>query len=92
MDEPRFELGLEGGDTRRPKPGWPSRLLEGAGLVALLFGFAAWQPVWIVAGICAITLSYVVYRKRHGRFGAGRASERGGGYGIDGGGDGGGGD
>ncbi len=90
MDEPRIEIGLERGDSGRPKPGWPLRILEGAGLVAVLFGFAAWQPLWIVLGAGAIALSYAIYRKRHGR---GGSSDSGGGNdGSDGGGDGGGGD
>jgi hypothetical protein len=84
MDGPRIELRLEGGSNGRPKPSWPVRILEGAGLVAALFGLAAWQPVWIVLGVAAIALSYAIYRKRHGRAGS---SDGGGNDGFDSGGD-----
>jgi hypothetical protein len=92
MDEPEIGIGLQAGDGSRPKPGLALRLLEGVGLVGMMFGFAAWQPIWIVLGVAAIAGSYAIYRKRHGRRGSGGSSDSGGDDGIDGSGDGGGGD
>jgi hypothetical protein len=86
MDELKVELGMDRGRGGRPAPGWPLRILEGAGLVAVLVGFAAWQPVWIALGVGAIVLSYAVYRKRHGQGGSDGTSGSGGPDGGDAGG------
>ncbi len=95
MQNADTEVAFETGRARlRPKPGWPLRILEGAGLVGVLFGFAAGQALWMALGVAAIVLSYAIYRKRHGRRDDGGGSDAGQGNRVDdgGGGDGDGGD